>query len=190
MKIDTSKISGYDDMSAEEKLAALEAYEIDDPDYTGYVKKDVFDKTASELAQKKKELNARLTDEEKAREESETKQKELEEKYEALLRESQVSKQKAKLIALGYDESLADDSAQALVEGDLDKVIENASKFKKSFEKQLRAEILKDTPKPTGSGGSDVMTLDKFRKMGAADRAKYAQAHPEDYKALYSGGSE
>ena len=45
-KIDISKIEGYADMSAEEKLAALEGLEIPEPDYSGFVRKEVFDKTA------------------------------------------------------------------------------------------------------------------------------------------------
>ena len=59
-KIDISKIDGYADMTPEQKIAALEAFETEDPDYSGYVKKDIFDKTASELAAKKKELNEKL----------------------------------------------------------------------------------------------------------------------------------
>lgn len=46
MKIDTSKIEGFDKMTPEQKLAALESYEIAEPDLSGHVKKDVFDKTA------------------------------------------------------------------------------------------------------------------------------------------------
>ena len=61
MKIDTSKIEGYEQMSAEEKLQALEMYELDT---TGYVKKDVFDKTSSEVATLKKQLKERMTQEE------------------------------------------------------------------------------------------------------------------------------
>ena len=61
-KIDISKIDGYADMTPEQKIAALEAFETEDPDYSGYVKKDIFDKTASELAAKKKELNEKLTE--------------------------------------------------------------------------------------------------------------------------------
>ncbi len=42
MKIDITKIEGYrDGMTAEEKLTLLGEYEIPDPDYSGYVKKDV-----------------------------------------------------------------------------------------------------------------------------------------------------
>ena len=55
-KIDVSKIEGYAEMSTEDKLKALEAFDIPDPTYSGYVDKKLFDKTASELAEKKKEL--------------------------------------------------------------------------------------------------------------------------------------
>ena len=63
-KVDVTKIEGYDKMTPEEKIKALEAYETEDPDMSGYVKKEVFDKTASELAAKKKELTEKLTEDE------------------------------------------------------------------------------------------------------------------------------
>ena len=56
MKIDFSSIEGYENMTAEEKLAALEAMDIPEPDYSGWVKKDVADKYASEAAGYKKQL--------------------------------------------------------------------------------------------------------------------------------------
>ena len=63
--IDTSKIEGYDTMTAEEKVKAFESFNIPDPDYSGYVKKEVFDKKASEAAKLEKDLKARMTEEEK-----------------------------------------------------------------------------------------------------------------------------
>ena len=65
MKIDVTQIEGYENMSPEEKLKALEGFDIPSPDYSGYVKKDLYDKTASELAAKKKELKERLSDDRK-----------------------------------------------------------------------------------------------------------------------------
>ena len=62
MKLDLTKIEGYENMTPEEKLKALEGYDVPDPDYSGYVKKDMYDKTASELAEKKKQLQAKLTE--------------------------------------------------------------------------------------------------------------------------------
>lgn len=186
MKIDTSKIEGYAEMSAEDKLKALEAFDMPDPDYSGYVKKDVFDKTASELAAKKKELNEHLTEEEKKAKEREEADKQMKEDYEKLLHETQVSKATAKYINLGYDEKLAQETAEAFVNGDTDKVFENQQKAKTAFEKQIRAEVLKGTPRPTGDGNGNTMTKAEFRKMGDLERMNWAQEHPDDYKAMYA----
>ena len=112
--IDTTQIEGYDTMTAEEKVAALEAFSMPDPDYSGYVKKDVFDKTASELAQKKKDLQARMTEEEKAKAENEALLQQYKEEAETLKKEKTISENKAKLIAIGYDDSLATETATAM----------------------------------------------------------------------------
>ena len=112
----------------------------------------------------------------------------LEEKYNALLRENAVSKNKTKLLGLGYDEKLADETAEAMADGDLDKVFKNQKKFLEGFEKSIRAEVLKDTPEPTGDGDTKTMTLEGLRKMTPMERMKYSQEHPDEYKALYSEG--
>ena len=187
-KIDVSQIKGYADMSAEEKLKALETLDLPDPDYSGYVKKEQFDKTASELAAKKKELNEKLSADEQAKQKEAEERQALEEKYNALLRESAVSKNKSKLLGLGYEEKLADETAEAMADGNLDKVFANQKKFLDGFEKSIRAEVLKDTPKPTGDGDTKTMTLENLRKMSPTERMKYSQEHPDEYKNLYSEG--
>lgn len=188
-KVDITKIEGYEDMTPEEKIKALEAYEIEDvqPDYSGYVKKDVFDKTASELAGVKKQLKEKMTDDEAAKQKEQEEREELQSKYEKLLHDSEVSKNKAKLLALGYEEKLADDTAEAMVTGDLEKVMANQKKHLEAVEKKVRAEALKDTPKPTGDGDSKTMTLEKLRGMSPSERYTYSQEHPEEYKELYGG---
>lgn len=195
-KIDVTKIEGYKDMTPEQKLAALEAFEIEDPDYSGYVKKDVFDKTASELAAKKKELNEKLSEDEKTKQKEQEEREELQSKYEKLLHESEVSKFKAKLLGMGYDEKLADETAEAMASGDTDKVFANQKKHLDSVEKKVRAEALKDTPKPTPDGDSKTMTLEKLRKLSPIEREQWSRQNPEDYKKLYTetnsntGGNE
>ena len=55
MAIDFTKMAGYKEgMTAEDKLGLLTNYEPPMPDLSGYIKKDSFDKTASELAEAKK----------------------------------------------------------------------------------------------------------------------------------------
>lgn len=188
-KIDVSKIEGYANMSAEDKLKALEAYNVPDPDYTGYVSKEQFDKTASELAAKKKELRDKLTEDEAAKlreqEERENMQKELE----ALRRESLVSKNKAQLVALGYEEALANETAEAMADGKIEKVFANQKKHLEAFEKKVRAEALKNTPKPTPDGDGKTMTLKALREMSSEERLRYSEEHPAEYKELYTGGN-
>lgn len=189
MKLDLSKIEGYENMLVEDKLKALESYEIEQ-DYSGYVKRDLFDKTASELAEKKRQLKEKLTEEEQKEQERNEAFEKLQKNYDDLVRENQISQYTSELLSAGYDEKLASDTALAMVDGDTAKVFSNQKKHLQNMEKKLRVEILKDTPKPVENGGSDTMTLDKFRKLSAADRLKYADDNPEEYKALYTGGNE
>lgn len=186
-KIDVTQIEGYAEMSAEDKLKALEGFDIPDPDYSGYVKKDVFDKTASELAGVKKQLKDKMTDDEAAKQKEQEEREELQSKYDKLLRESEISKHKAKLLGLGYDEKLADETAEAMADGDMEKVFANQKKHLDSVEKRVRADALKDTPKPTPDGDPKTMTLEKFRKLSPAERAAFFEEHPEEYKELYGG---
>lgn len=189
-KVDVTKIEGYADMTAEQKVVALESYEHDEPDYSGYVKKEVFDRTASELASKKKELNDKLTaDEQKEQADKEAHDK-LQADYDKLLRESNVSKYKAKFLGMGYEEKLAEETATAMVDGDSEKIFNNQKKHLESVEKKVRADVLKDTPKPTLDGDSKTMTLDKLRKMSPQERYDYSVKNPEEYKSLYDGGKE
>lgn len=191
-KVDVTKIEGYADMTPEQKVAALEAYETDDPDYSGYVKKEVFDKTSSDLAAAKKQLKEKMTEDEQAKAKEAEEREKLQKDYEALLHKTAVSENKAQLLALGYDEDLANDTAEAMVNGDMKKVMANQKKNLDAYGKKVRAEALKDTPKPTGDGDSKTMTLDKLRKLSPQERYEYSVKNPEEYKSLYSSddGSE
>ena len=187
MKINTDKIQGYNEMTVEEKLKALESYEMADPDYSGYVKKEVFDKTASELADSKKQLREKMSaDEIKAKEEAE-KQEKLQSDYDALLRKVALSENKAKLLGLGYEEKLATETAEAMLDGNLEKVFANQKKHIEAVEKRIREDVLHDTPKPEGGNSSNTMTKEKFRGMSPSERHKYSIEHPDEYKQIYGG---
>lgn len=188
-KVDITKIEGYETMSVGDKIKALESFEFQEPepDYTGYIKKDIFDKTASDLASVKKQLKEKLTDDEALKQKEQEEREELQSKYEKLLHDSEVAKNKAKLLGLGYDEKLADDTAEAMVTGDLETVMANQKKHLETIEKKVRAEVLRDTPKPTGDGDTKTMTLEKLRGMTPNERYTYSQENPEEYKELYGG---
>lgn len=186
MKI-TDKIKGYADMTPEEKIKALEALEVDEPNYEGYVKKEVFDKTASELTDYKKQLREKMSaDEIKAKEDAE-KQEKLQSEYDALVRKVALSENKAKLLALGYEDKLAGETAEAMIDGNLDKVFSNQKKHLEAVEKKIREDVLHNTPKPEGGSSSNTMTKEKLRAMTANERYEFAQKNPDEYKQIYGG---
>lgn len=187
-KIDVSKIEGYGEMTAEEKLIALESLEIPDTDYSGYVKKDLYDKAASDAASWKKKHNALLSEEDKKKQESEEELTTLRKRVEEMEKEKLISGHKARFLALGYDETLADETAQAMANGDTDKVFANQKKFLEHHDKAYKAQLMGNTSTPPAGSNTDVgMTLDKLRKMSPQERYDYSIKNPDDYKSLYGG---
>ena len=71
MKIDVTKIEGYENMSPEEKLAALEAFEYEDNASELERYKNAVSKANSEAAEWKKKHNALLDADSQAKQEQE-----------------------------------------------------------------------------------------------------------------------
>lgn len=156
-KIDTSKITGYAEMSAEDKLKALEAFEYEDNAAELEKQKAAVSKANSEAAEWKRKHNALLGEDEKKKQEQEEKFANMEKELSELRKDKTVSEFKAKLIAQGYDEALASDTAQAMADGDTAKVFANQGKFLEDYAKKVKADAMKKTPKPpAGDGSSDI----------------------------------
>ena len=113
--------------------------------------------------------------------------KQLREQNEKLLRESNVSKHKAKFLGMGYEEALASDAAAAMVDGDTEKLFTYQQKHQEALEKKIRADALKGTPKPVPDKNDGAMTLENLRKMSPQERLEFSQKNPEEYKTLYGG---
>lgn len=162
-KIDVSKIDGFDTMTAEQKLAALTDYDIPDPDYSGYVKKEVYDKTASDLADWKKKHNALLSEDERQKQANAEELESLKQQLAALQQEKVIAGNKAQLLALGYEEALAEDTAKAMAEGNAAKVFAAQKKFLESHDKAYKAKLMGETSTPpagtVGKGSADYSKL-------------------------------
>lgn len=171
MPIDTSTIEGFEAMTAEQKVEALLNVDVPEKvDLAGYVKKDLFDRTASELAEAKKTLKGKMSEDEAAKAQAEADRKALEDKYTELLRKSTIAEHTARFIAMpGYDEKLARETAEALFDGDMEKVFANQQKANAAYEKKLRAELVKQDPKPDGAGKDgekEDSAVEFARKLG------------------------
>jgi hypothetical protein len=149
--------------------------------------KTALTKSNSEAADLKKQFREKMTAEELKAKEDADKLETITKERDALLREKNILGYKTKYLSLGYDEKLADETAEAMVNGDLDKVFANQQKNQDTLKKKIREDVLKETPPPEGGNGSDEITKEKFSKMPIDEQMKFATEHPEEYKKLYGG---
>ncbi|MBP5741274.1 MAG: hypothetical protein J6W59_05940 [Bacteroidales bacterium] len=156
------QIDGFENMTPEEKLAAIEAY---NPEENGWVPKATLDKATSDAAKYKKDLK----EAQQNTQEATATQKSLEERIQELERERAVSGAVAKYVGLGYSPELAQSSAEALISGDYDTLFKNQQTILAEARKAAEIEQLKSTPKPAGGVGSQTQD---FSKMIAEAQAK------------------
>lgn len=182
-KINTSAIEGYENMTAEEKLAALEAMDIPDVDKM----KSALDKATSEAAGYKKQLRERMTEDEAKEAERAAREAAIQKELEQLRAEKLIDQHTAKFLGLGYDEKLARETATALAGGDTELVFKNHAKFIADREKALKAEILKSTPTPPAGDGAEKIGKEDLQKMSLAEKQKFFRENPEQYKEIYGG---
>lgn len=181
-RIDTTKIEGYDKMTPEQKLSALEGYDYEDNTDELERTKTALSKANSEAAENKRKLKEKMTEEEqKAQADAEDKQK-LQKERDDLLERVSVSENTAQLISLGYDPALAAETAKAMFDGDTTKVFANQKKHQENIQKKIEADLLNKTPTPPAGGGK--LTAEAFQKMTLTDKAKLKLSDPDLFKTL------
>jgi len=147
-------------------------------------------KSNSEAAELKKQLRTKLTEDEAAKLKDAEDREKLQSDYNALLKKVTISENKAKLLGIGYDDKLAEETAEAMANGELEKVFTNQKKHMENLEKKIRADVLKETPKPApGGDGSKGITQEQFDAMGYTERLKVCNEQPELYNE-FTGGLE
>lgn len=170
-----------DEMTVEEINKVLSTKEFVEKDKYDRLKTS-FDKTASETAKYKKQLEGANTEKETQM----TEKSELEKKVEEMQKHLNISDTKAKLLGLGYDNDLATECATAMVDGDIDTVIRCQTSFKDKTVSSVKSDVLKETPKPETGSKESNLTLADLRKMSVADQYKFSKEHPDEYKKLYN----
>lgn len=169
MKIDTTQISGYSEMTVEEKLAALEAFEYsDNADELEKLRTSV-SKANSQAADFKRQLKEATANAAKATDESTSELNAIKEQLATLQREKAISEHTASFIAQGYDQSLAVESATALMDGDSAKLFANMGKFLAERDKVAKAKEMASMERPaSGVGVGESATMDYAKLIGDA----------------------
>lgn len=155
-KIDTGLIEGYADMTPEQKVAAIEAFEYEDHAAEVERYKNAASKANSEAAEWKKKHNALLSEEEQKKQANDEELASLRKKVEEMEKEKLIAFNKSKFLALGYDEALAGETAQAMADGDSAKLFANHEKFLATHDKAFKAKLMGDTSTPPAGGGGET----------------------------------
>lgn len=132
--------------------------------------KNALNKANSEAAEYKKKLREKQTDDEAAKQAKDEEYNKLLQENTDLKRSMNVSEKKAKLLAMGYDEKLAGETAVAMVDGDMDKVMNNQSIYLEAQKKEITANHMKNTPRPNQNGDDNgVVDYDKMISQAEAE---------------------
>lgn len=171
-----------------EALAGVEMPKADDKSAEIAKLKESVTKANAEASKYKKELSAKLSDDERKAKEDAEKWEQIAKERDELLREKNISTHKAKFLENGFSAELADSSAQAIVDGDFETVFKNLGEYRKSIEKQFKAENIDNMPKPNGgSGKAPEMTQEQFDAMTYNQRVELYQKNKELYEKLSKG---
>ena len=173
MKIDTSKVENYAAMTAEEKVAFLEAYEFEAPKPSNDEAdklKAALSKANSEAAEWKRQFREKQTEQERAEAERAEREKAVEEELRNLRRDKTVSGYVAQCLALGYDKDLALRAAEAMADGDAASILACQQDFLEAKQKELEASALNRQPSLTSGAPPTAQTAEAeaYNKMRAA----------------------
>lgn len=129
--------------------------------------KTALSKANSEAADYKKQLRGKQSEDEANAAAQKEEHDRLAQENADLKRSIALSERKAKLLAMGYDESLATETATAMVDGDMDKVMANQSKYLEVQKKAIQADHMRKTPRPA-AGSENTSGTDYAKKIAEA----------------------
>ena len=185
-KIDTESITNFAEMSADELRAFISGFEYDDNTTEVNRYKNANSKANSEVAELKRQLKAKMSEEELKKAELDEKfnglQSQLDEALETnkmLKRNAEVSDLAKEYIAMGYDAELATTTAKAFIDGDRATVLANQKLVNANREQSIKAELLKGTPTPPAGSPSPTVNKETFLKMSTSEQAKFIADNPD-----------
>ena len=138
---------------------------------------------SADASEWKKKYQAKLSDEEKAKEEQETAYAAMQEKLVALETERNIAQYTATLTAsdIGMDAEMAKSVAEALNSGETEKVFEGIRKFIASHDKALAEKAMLNNPTLPSGSSTKTVTKEEFNKMGYKEMVAFKSEHPDLY---------
>ena len=188
--VDTNKTGNEPDTNQIDWEARAKALEAEN----GKLRKSVTEASADASKHKhnaeelQKQLNERMTEEERAKAEEAERNAARDKELEELRTAMNVAKYSASLMAndIGMDTETAKAVAEALNAGETDKVLDGIRKFVVTHDKALREDSLKNNPTLPGGASEKVITKEDFKKMSLAEMTELYNSNPALYRELTS----
>lgn len=170
-KIDIGQIAGYAEMTAEQKVEALEQYELQVPENTGDDNqrlRNALNKANSEAAEWKRQYRETLSEQERREAERKEQQAAIESELTALRRDKTIGNYKAEYLAMGYSPELASRKAAAVADGNMTDAFDIEKQFMAEQKKAYEAAALNQQPtlttgKPATSADAEEAEYQKLR---------------------------
>jgi hypothetical protein len=180
-----------DGMTHEEIDSALSELTFHaDSEYTNL--KNNISKLTSECKDWKTKYQSTLDAGELARQQAEEDRKTMLEELNTLKREKNIADLKSQYLGIGYSEELASETAIATLDGDTAKVMSNQKKFADELVANTKKDLIKDNPKPKGTGNQsgNAMTKEAFMKLSTREKGDFIANHRDEYDEMYSNNTE
>lgn len=180
-----------DGMTLEEIDTALSKLTFHtDSDYTNL--KNNISNLTSECKDWKTKYQSTLDAGELAKQNAEEERTKMLNELNLLKREKNIADLKSQYLGIGYSEELASDTAIATLDGDTEKVLSNQKKFADELVANTKKNLIKDNPKPKGTGNTDgvAMTKEAFMKLSTREKGDFIANHREEYDEMYSNNTE
>ena len=123
--------------------------------------KSTLSKKNAEAAKYKQQLRGLQTEEEAKQQAQKEEWDRITAENEQLKQTIAISERQAQLLGIGYDPTLAAETAQAMVNGDLNTVIANQQKFIENKTKEMATNAMKNTPRPPMGDATKGMDYQK-----------------------------
>lgn len=182
--IETNQVETNDQNQAEatETLEALKV-ELEKLKAENGKLKNAQSNASADASKYKKQLQERMSEQERAANETKELIEQLKADNARLKREQEVSSRTAAFVGVGFDEPLAKKAAEAYG-FDHDGFMNALRSFLTAHDKSLQADALRSTPRPGNGSGTPAVTKEQFDKMKYSERAKLFAENPDLYHEL------
>ena len=138
---------------------------------------------SADASEWKKKYQAKLSEEDKAKELQDEQTAAMQKELEDLRNERNIAKYTGTLVAndIGMDAETAKSVAEALNAGDTEKVFDGIRKFITAHDRSLRENALRNNQTLQSGSATKDITKEEFKNMSYREMLQFKMEHPEQY---------